>query len=428
MPGPIMESSAKAQRTFNPIRHIVETLKPPVNHPKPMLNLALGDPTAHGLNPPDVLKNAMHKFIDSNDFNGYLPSIGLPSAREAIATYSSREGFPVDSDDVVIASGCSGAVELVISALVNDGDNILVPNPGFPLYQVIAESLGAQVKHYPLLSNKRWECDLNEMDKLIDNNTKAILINNPSNPCGANYSAKHLTDIAAIARKHNLPIIADEIYAGIVFDGVFTAANSVSGDVPVFSMGGLAKEFCVPGWRVGWIVIHDRDGRLANLKNGIKQLTQLIVGANSVVQACIPSVLTPEKGSNDEKSLIQYGKEYVNLLESNSKASIELSKNCNGLEVIEAQGAMYAMVKVQIDNLTGVKDDKDFAVQLLNEENLIVLPGSCFGCTNFVRILTCPKQEVIKDAMERMQAFCDRRSKDSSPGTKRKAEEEAEAA
>jgi tyrosine aminotransferase len=388
----------------------VDTLNPPKDHPKKFLNLALGDPTAHGLCPPQVLVDAMHGVLDGTHSNGYLPATGDPKARVAIGHYSSREGFPVDEDDVVIASGCSGAVELVISAMVDEGDNILVPSPGFPLYQVIAESLGGSVKNYPLLPLSNWECDLKAMDKLIDRRTKAILINNPSNPCGANYSAAHLTEIAKVARKHNLPIICDEIYSGIVFDGPFTPMNTVCGDVPIISVGGLAKEFVCPGWRVGWLVIHDRGHRLSEVKTGIKQLTQLIVGANSLVQHCIPKVLTPEKGSPDEKYLAEYAKKYIGLLHTNSVATVELSKDCAGLDVIPAQGAMYAMVKIQLEKLSGVTTDTDFAQQLLQEENLIVLPGSCFGITGFIRILTCPTQEVINDAMQRMQDFCDRRS------------------
>jgi tyrosine aminotransferase len=132
--------------------------------------------------------------------NGYLPSVGLPAARKAIAAYSSTDSHVVAEDDVIIASGASGALELVISGMINEGDNILVPKPGFPLYQVISESLGGSVKHYQLRADRNWECDLDEMEQMIDTRTKAILVCNPSNPCGSNYSAEHLTNIAVVAR------------------------------------------------------------------------------------------------------------------------------------------------------------------------------------------------------------------------------------
>ena len=128
----VLSSSRKAQRTFNPIRSIVDTLQPPKDHPKKILNMALGDPCAHGLVPPAALTDAMHKSLDSNANNGYLPSTGHNEAKKAVANYASRPGFEVAQDDVIIASGCSGALELVISAMINEGDNILVPSPGFP--------------------------------------------------------------------------------------------------------------------------------------------------------------------------------------------------------------------------------------------------------------------------------------------------------
>lgn len=360
----------------------------------------------------------MHGQLDSNQANGYLPSTGHNEAKKAISGYAGRPGFEVDQDDVIIASGCSGAVELVISAMVDEGDNILVPSPGFPLYQVITDSLGGTTKHYPLLPDKGWECDLKTMDKLVDNRTRAILINNPSNPCGAVYSAKHLQDIAYVARKHKLPIIADEIYSGIVFKGEqFEPMQVHSGDVPVLSLGGLAKEFVCPGWRVGWITIHDRNGRLSEVKAGIKQLTQLIVGANSLVQACIPDVLAPAPKSGEERSLNEYSRKYIDLLQENSEAAVKKTAECPELEVIPAKGAMYAMVRIKVNALVGIKDDADFAQQLLQEENLVVLPGACFGIENFVRILTCPPKDVVSESIDRMNDFCQRRRRKTANGS-----------
>jgi tyrosine aminotransferase len=276
----MIKPSKKAQRTHNPIRHIVDNLNPPQNHPKKMLNLALGDPTVHGnLFCPTVLQETIHDLLSRSVANGYAPSPGIPAARRAIAQYQSTGDYTVAEDDVFIGSGCSGALELALSCLLDEGDNVLVPKPAFPLYQVITESLGGQVKYYPLIAEKNWEADLEAMDAAIDGKTKAIVINNPSNPCGSNFSSQHLLGIAAVARKHSLPIIADEIYEHCVFNGEFTPMHINSGDVPVLSVGGLAKEFVIPGWRVGWLILHDKKtGRLDEFKNGIKSLTQLIVG------------------------------------------------------------------------------------------------------------------------------------------------------
>lgn len=148
----MIPASVKAKRTSNPIRNIVDNLNPPQNHPKKLLNLALGDPTVHGnLHCPVVLEEAVKSLLSVGSANGYIPSSGSTAAKKAIAQYNSTPGYTVHEEDVVIGSGCSGAIDLVLTGLLNEGDNILVPRPAFPLYQVISESLGCHVKYYPLL-------------------------------------------------------------------------------------------------------------------------------------------------------------------------------------------------------------------------------------------------------------------------------------
>lgn len=147
----VFPSSKKSKRTSNPIRNIVDNLNPPKNHPKPLLNLALGDPTVYNnLFCPKLLSDTVKELVDDHSANGYIPSVGLSSARRAIASYNSTSDYTVHEEDVVIASGCSGAIDLALTAIIDEGDNVLVPKPSFPLYQVITESLGGRVKHYPL--------------------------------------------------------------------------------------------------------------------------------------------------------------------------------------------------------------------------------------------------------------------------------------
>jgi len=197
-----------------------------------------------------MTKMATMPLTNSNVNNKLLCNITIPSTN--INTNSQH--YNHDNNTI---TGCSGALDLAISVIINEGDNLLVPVPGFPLYQVIKDSLGGSVRHYPLIPEKDWECDLVKMEEVIDARTKAILIKNPSNPCGSNFSKEHLEGIVAVASRHGLPIIADEIYGGCVFNGEFTPIHEVRQNVPVLTMGGLAKEFVVPGWRAGWVVLHD---------------------------------------------------------------------------------------------------------------------------------------------------------------------------
>lgn len=426
---PPIAVSLKAQRTNNPIRAIVDNLKPPAAHPKPLLNLALGDPTAHGLDCPEVLTSAVQEALASHVANGYLQSTGMPAARRAIAHFSSLPLHPVSENDVIIASGCSGALDLCISALLDTGDNLLVPKPGFPLYQVITESLGAHCRHYPLLPEKNWEADVPALEALIDARTRALLINNPSNPTGSTFSAAHLRALAAVARRHNLPIIADEIYGGLVYDGVFEAmhvhaagaragvdggeAEEEEAVVPVICISGIAKEFCVPGWRLGWTICYDGGtGRLDKVKAGMRSLSQLIVGANSLIQAALPRLLSPPIGSSDATSLVAWKDKLLTLLRCNAALVAEACQTVPELSMSSApKGAMYAMIRVDCAALRDVCDDGEFCQQLLQAQNLVILPGKVFGMDGFVRVITCQRdQSALREAFVRMGDFCaDRR-------------------
>lgn len=417
--------SQKAGRTFNPIRAIVDSLQPPKEHSKQLLNLALGDPSAHGLAPPAMLTEAVRDNLERNSANGYLPSTGSASARRAVAQFSSQppSNTTIGEDDVIIASGCSGAVELVISVLLDPGDNLLVPQPGFPLYQVITDSIGGYCRHYPLLPEREWECDLEAMERLIDQRTRAILINNPSNPCGSNFSLAHLQAITDLAARHGLPIIADEIYSGLVYKGTFAPAHTCAGPVPVLTLGGIAKEFVVPGWRVGWVLLHDKGtGRLEDVRRGLRSLTQLIVGANSLVQAALPRLLTPDPGSADHAARDAYIYAYRALLLSNARLCEQECRDCPQLDCVSPKGAMYVMLRVDIDSLAGIKDDAEFAKQLLVEQNLVVLPGQCFGMRGFVRLITCPTEATMREAFARIKIFISTRGVGSPTSKRQKVE------
>lgn len=189
----------------------------------------------------------------------------------------------VNPDDVVIANGCSGALELVITSLLDEGSVLLVPRPGFPLYEVIARSHGARVAYYDLDPSKEWECNLEHIEQLIidtertsmlstsspvkylfsDRVVRGIVVNNPSNPTGSVYSENHLRAVLRLAEKYRLPIIADEVYGDLtygeaVFHPLAHVAFSMGKKVPIITASGLGKQYLVPGWRVGWIIFHDK--------------------------------------------------------------------------------------------------------------------------------------------------------------------------
>lgn len=380
---------------------------------KALIALSIGDPTKYGnLEAPAVFVQALQRAAGDFATHGYQHSAGMQAAREAVAQRESRLcGRSVSwESDVLLASGCSGALEIAIKALAGEGDNVLVPCPGFPLYETIARSNGVAVKPYPLLPDARWEADLAALRALVDSRTRAIVVNNPSNPCGSVYSEEHLRGILGVAEAAGVPVLADEIYGHLVFAGsAFRPLAALTRSVPVISVGGIAKEFMTPGLRLGWLVLHDAPSAeaghpaLEKVRAGAFKLTQVILGACSIVQAALPAVLAPTEGSAEAEALAGFRRETTAQLEANARFFAESLAQVRGLRVVSPQGAMYVMVG--IDETMGL-DDVQFSQRLLDEERVFVLPGACFGMPLFFRVVFCAPKKVLQEACERIKRFC----------------------
>jgi len=412
-PSEEIPASELSKRVFNPIRKIVDEIKFPEGQELEMIPLTLGDPTVFGnYQAPAPMIEDLIRNIKTFKFNGYVHSAGTRDARQAIAKRYSVPEFPVTENDVIIGSGCSGALEIIISGLLNPGDNILLPKPGFSLYQTLAVARGIDVKFYDLVAEKNWEADLEMMEKQIDSKTKAILVNNPSNPCGSVYSKQHLKDILAVAERHHLPIVADEIYGDMTFgDNKFHPLAGLSRNVPIIAAGGLAKEFVVPGWRVGWVVVHDRNNRLEAVRKGFFALSQLTLGANALVQSVIPTVLDPEPGTREAAELKQFKDRYLGELQSNCDFTINALAGVPGIHIVAPQGAMYGMIQIKVEEFEDIASDVEFANKLLNEQAVFLLPGQCFGIANFVRIVFAAPVQKLNTAYKRIGEFCRKHAK-----------------
>lgn len=392
--------SSFAKKTFNPIRSIVDSMKLTPNPDKPMIALSIGDPTVFGNLPvPEVAVEALVASLKTQTFNGYAPSVGYEKSRAAVAEYVSTPKSKVEAKDVILCSGCSGALDLCITVLANPGQNVLVPRPGFSIYKTLAESLGIVVKSYNLLPEKSWEADISHMESLIDNNTVAIIVNNPSNPCGSVYSAQHLRDILAVAARHKVPIVADEIYEHFVFEGfAYHSMASLTDQVPILSCGGLTKRFLVPGWRLGWIVIFDRNNALSEVRHGLISLSQRILGPNTIVQAAMPDILknTPQEFFH---STVKY-------IQKNAKKFYERFTRITGLKPIMPQGAMYMMVGIDMQAFPEFNSDVELTEKMVTEQSVFCLPATCFQYPGYFRIVLTVPTEKVDEACDRIEQFC----------------------
>jgi len=241
------------------------------------------------------------------------------------------------------------------------------------------------------------------MEAMIDEKTKAILVNNPSNPCGSVFSQEHLLQILALAEKYKVPIIADEIYEHFVFSGAgksYVPMASLTTTVPILSCGGLTKRYLVPGWRLGWITISDRQDLFLNggVRKGLNSLSQRIIGANTIVQGALPNILkqTPES----------FFQETLEVIEGNAKYAFERFKEVPGLYPVMPGGAMYMMVGLDRKAFPEFKNCLEIVEGMVREQSVFCLPGKCFGINDFFRVVLTVPREMLEKACDRIEQFC----------------------
>ncbi|OIW06088.1 hypothetical protein TanjilG_29844 [Lupinus angustifolius] len=379
---------------------------------KRVISLGMGDPTIYTcFHTTTVAEEAVADTLYSHKFNGYAPTAGLLQARNAIAEYLSHDlPYQLSSDDVFITCGCTQAIDVSIAMLAHPGANILLPRPGFPIYELSAAFRHVEVRHYDLLPEKGWEVDLDAIEALADQNTVALVIINPGNPCGNVYSYNHLEKIAEIARKLGTIVIADEVYSHLAFgDKPFVPMGVFGSIVPVLTLGSLSKRWIVPGWRLGWFVINDPCGtyRKPKVVERIKKYFDLLGGPATFIQAAVPRIISQTEEVFFQKTI------------DNLKHTLEIC--CKEIQDIpcifcpyKPEGSMAMMVKLNLSLLEDISDDIDFCFKLAKEESVILLPGTAVGLKDWLRITFAADSSAVREGMERIKSFYQRHARKSS--------------
>ncbi|MEI2779078.1 MAG: pyridoxal phosphate-dependent aminotransferase [Tetrasphaera sp.] len=369
-----------------------------------ILKLNIGNPAPFGFEAPEaILQDMIHNLPLAQ---GYSDSKGIYSARTAVMNFYQAEGMrDVTVDDVFIGNGVSEMITMVLQALVDDGNQILVPAPDYPLWTGAVALSGGTPVHYLCDEDNGWMPDLEDIEAKVTPATKALVVINPNNPTGAVYSKQMVDALADIARRHQLVLLADEIYEKILFDGAVHhhAAIAAGDDVVCLTFSGLSKAYRVAGFRSGWVVVTGPRERAADFLEGLTLLSNMRMCANVPAQHAIQTALG---GYQSITELILPG---GRLLEQRDAAYKQLNA-IPGVSCVEPKGALYCFPRIDTE-MYGIDDDEKFVIELLQAKKILITHGTGFNWPkpDHFRLVTLPNVEDLTDAIDRIASFLEAR-------------------
>lgn len=366
-----------------------------------ILYLNIGDPLKYDFDTPDHIKEALNKAVAEGK-NWYSASEGLPELREAICEKEKRfNNVDITPDDVIVTTGVSEAINFLFGALIEPGDEVLLPGPTYPPYISFAKFYGAKVVAYRTVEEEGWEVDVDDLRSKITDKTKLIVIINPNNPVGSVYGADRLKEVLDVAGEYGLPVAADEMYDRIVYEGSFTSMASLTKDVPVIGLNGFSKVYLMTGWRLGYVYFKDPEGALTQLKEAMVKEARIRLCANTPVQAAAVEAL---RGPQDHVEWM------VSRLRERRDIAYKRLNEMDGISAVRPKGTFYIFPKVDAVGKVW-KTDKDFVLNLLHEEGVLIVHGSGFGVeygSGHFRAVFLPPPEVLNEAFDKLEAFMKR--------------------
>ncbi len=356
--------------------------------------LNIGDPIIFGFRTPPHMIEAVDRAIRDGD-NGYAPSAGIAAAREAVSDECVQRGMPMSPDRVIITSGTSEGIELALTALAGPGDEVLIPVPTYPLYTAVLAKIGATPVFYRTDFSRGWQPDIDHVRSLVTPATRALVVIDPNNPTGATYSDEARRALVNLADTHNFPLLADEVYADLAFDGPVGALAALNPEAPVITFSSLSKAYLAPGWRCGWLAVAET-ARLDDVLGAIKKLADGRLCSNGPMEHGLVAALTGDRSHQQQ---------FRDALRERALVTNTRLNAIDGITNVMPAAAFYAMPKVDLPH--GVTDE-DYVLALLRATGVLCVYGSGFGAApqdGFFRVVFLASPTELADIYDLIGDF-----------------------
>jgi len=364
---------------------------------KKVIYLNIGDPAKFDFETPVHIRKALAKAADAG-YNFYASSEGVPALREAIAEKEKKiNSVPLSDEDVIVTSGISEGIQFLMGALVQPGDEVLVPGPTYPPYISFVKLFGGTPVAYRTVEDNDWLPDLEDLRNKITEKTRTLVIVNPNNPTGSLYDEKTLKQMLDIAAEYKLLVTSDEIYDRLVYDSRFASTAALAKDTPVVGLNGFSKTYVMTGWRLGYMYFHDPTSVLDELKEAVGKMSRIRISSVTPVQYAAVRAL---KGS--QKHILSMTRD----LKERRDHFLKRIRSIEGLSCTTPRGAFYLFPKLSLSGRW--RSDKDFAVDLVRRTGVLVVNGSGFDQTygtGHFRVVFLPPHKVIDEAANRIEDF-----------------------
>ena len=408
----ITKSSKLANVLYDVRGPIVDAARQMEDEGQKIIKLNIGNMAPFGFDPPEeVMQDMIRNLPDSA---GYSDSKGIFAARKAVMHYTQQQGIEgVTLDDIYLGNGASELIQMATNALLNDGDELLVPSPDYPLWTAVTSLAGGKPVHYVCREDDDWRPDLADMRAKIGPRTRGIVVINPNNPTGALYSDETLKSIVQLAREHGLVLLVDEVYDKVLYDGVtHTAMASLSTDVLTLTFNSLSKAYRSCGYRAGWLVVSGDKAAARDYIEGLNMLANLKLGSNVPGQWAIQTALG---GYQSIRDLVgEHGR-----LRIQRDLAYELITQIPGITCVKPQAALYMFPRLD-PQMYPIADDRQFFMEVLRATRVMLVQGSGFNYPDHqhFRIVFLPHKSDLREAIGRLAKFLEqyrqRRAKPAS--------------